>query len=75
MYSIESRRGFSAMVAEPGMERPRYCSACWKRCAARRARLSCFRLEGDSRDLLRGVLADLGITSQSQDLAIARTRR
>jgi type II secretory pathway predicted ATPase ExeA len=69
MYSIESRRGFSAMVAEPGMGKTTLLFRLLEtlRGTARTAFL--FQLEGDSRDLLRSVLADLGITSQSQDLA------
>jgi type II secretory pathway predicted ATPase ExeA len=69
IYSIESRRGFSAMVAEPGMGKTTLLFRLLEtlRGTARTAFL--FQLEGDSRDLLRSVLADLGINSQSQDLA------
>jgi general secretion pathway protein A len=69
MYSIESKRGFSAMVAEPGMGKTTLLFRLLEtlRGTARTAFL--FQLEGDSRDLLRSVLADLGINSQSQDLA------
>ncbi len=68
MYSIESRRGFSAMVAEPGMGKTTLLFRLLEtlRGSARTAFL--FQLEGDSRDLLRSVLADLGIQSQSSDL-------
>jgi type II secretory pathway predicted ATPase ExeA len=68
IYSIESRRGFSAMVAEPGMGKTTLLFRLLEtlRGTARTAFL--FQLEGDPRDLLRSVLADLGITAQSQDL-------
>jgi general secretion pathway protein A len=68
IYAIESRRGFSAMIAEPGMGKTTLLFRLLEtlRSTARTAFL--FQTEGDSRDLLRGVLADLGIPTQSHDL-------
>jgi len=68
IYAIESRRGFSAMIAEPGMGKTTLLFRLLEtlRNTARTAFL--FHTEGDSRDLLRGVLADLGIPTQSHDL-------
>jgi type II secretory pathway predicted ATPase ExeA len=68
IYAIESRRGFSAMIAEPGMGKTTLLFRLLEtlRSTARTAFL--FQTEGDSRDLLRGVLADLGIPTPSYDL-------
>src|ERR1700722_11817052 len=68
IYAVESRRGFSAMIAEPGMGKTTLLFRLLEtlRSTARTAFL--FQTEGDSRDLLRGVLADLGIPTQSHDL-------
>jgi general secretion pathway protein A len=68
IYAIESRRGFSAMIAEPGMGKTTLLFRLLEtlRSTARTAFL--FQTEGDSRDLLRSVLADLGIPTQGHDL-------
>jgi general secretion pathway protein A len=70
MYSIETRRGFSAMVAEPGMGKTTLLFRLLETLRASTRTAFLFQTEGDSRDLLRGVLADLGISTQSHDLAI-----
>ena len=68
MYSIESRRGFSAMVAEPGMGKTTLLFRLLETLRSTSRTAFLFQTEGDSRDLLRGVLADLGIATQSSDL-------
>jgi len=69
IYAIESRRGFSAMIAEPGMGKTTLLFRLLEtlRSTARTAFL--FQTEGDSRDLLRSVLGDLGIPTESHDLS------
>jgi type II secretory pathway predicted ATPase ExeA len=69
MYSIETRRGFSAMVAEPGMGKTTLLFRLLETLRATSRTAFLFQTEGDSRDLLRGVLADLGISTPSQNLA------
>jgi type II secretory pathway predicted ATPase ExeA len=69
MYSIETRRGFSAMVAEPGMGKTTLLFRLLETLRATSRTAFLFQTEGDSRDLLRGVLADLGISVPSNDLA------
>src|SRR5579863_4010805 len=69
MYSIETRRGFSAMVAEPGMGKTTLLFRLLESLKATSRTAFLFQTEGDTRDLLRGVLADLGISVQGQDLA------
>jgi general secretion pathway protein A len=69
MYSIESRRGFSAMVAEPGMGKTTLLFRLLETLRATSRTAFLFQTEGDSRDLLRSVLADLGISVPSNNLA------
>jgi len=69
MYAIETRRGFSAMVAEPGMGKTTLLFRLLETLRGTSRTAFLFQTEGDSRDLLRGVLADLGISTQAQDLA------
>jgi type II secretory pathway predicted ATPase ExeA len=68
IYAIESRRGFSAMVAEPGMGKTTLLFRLLETLRSTTRTAFLFQTEGDSRDLLRGVLADLGIPTQSHDL-------
>jgi general secretion pathway protein A len=68
-YAIESRRGFSAMIAEPGMGKTTLLFRLLETLRSTTRTAFLFQTEGDSRDLLRGVLADLGIPTQSHDLA------
>lgn len=69
VYSIETKRGFSAMVAEPGMGKTTLLFRLMEllRGSSRTAFL--FQTEGDSRDLLRSILNDLGIATQGQDFS------
>lgn len=69
MYSIETRRGFSAMVAEPGMGKTTLLFRLLEALRGKSRTAFLFQTEGDSRDLLRGVLADLGISTPGNDLA------
>jgi type II secretory pathway predicted ATPase ExeA len=68
IYAIESRRGFSAMIAEPGMGKTTLLFRLLETLRSTTRTAFLFQTEGDSRDLLRGVLADLGIPTQSHDL-------
>jgi general secretion pathway protein A len=68
IYAIESRRGFSAMVAEPGMGKTTLLFRLLETLRNTTRTAFLFQTEGDSRDLLRGVLADLGVPTPSHDL-------
>ncbi|MGB9070662.1 MAG: AAA family ATPase [Candidatus Acidiferrales bacterium] len=68
IYAVESRRGFSAMIAEPGMGKTTLLFRLLETLRSTSRTAFLFQTEGDSRDLLRGVLADLGIPTQSHDL-------
>jgi general secretion pathway protein A len=65
LYAIETKRGFSALVAEPGMGKTSLLAHLLKTLdrTARTAYL--FQTDGDSRDLLRGLLSDLGIDNSA----------
>ena len=67
LYSVEARRGFSALVAEPGMGKTSLLFRMLDslRNSTRTAFL--FQTEGDSREILSGVLRDLGIETPGAD--------
>lgn len=69
LYAIETKRGFSAMVAEPGMGKTSLLFRLLEslRTSARTAFL--FQTDGDSKELLRGLLGDLGIKSRGKGVA------
>jgi general secretion pathway protein A len=67
LYAFEAKRGFSALVAEPGMGKTSLLFQMLDSLhdSARTAFL--FQTEGNSREFLRGMLHDLGIEVTSQD--------
>jgi type II secretory pathway predicted ATPase ExeA len=69
LYAIETKRGFSAMVAEPGMGKTSLLFRLLEslQTSARTAFL--FQTDGDSKELLRGLLSDLGIKSRGKGVA------
>jgi general secretion pathway protein A len=69
LYAVETKRGFSALVAEPGMGKTSLLFRMLESLhnSARTAFL--FQTEGDSHELLRNLLHDLGIKAPSQDPA------
>ncbi|MGC2417720.1 MAG: AAA family ATPase, partial [Candidatus Acidiferrales bacterium] len=69
LYAIETKRGFSAMVAEPGMGKTSLLFRLLEslQTSARTAFL--FQTDGDSKELLRGLLSDLGIKSRRKGVA------
>jgi general secretion pathway protein A len=68
LYAIETKRGFSALVAEPGMGKTSLLARLLETLgnSARTAYL--FQTDGDSRDLLHGLLSDLRIDISNKDL-------
>ena len=68
-YGLETGRGFLALIAEPGMGKTTLLFHVLEllRRSARTAFL--FQTQCDSRELLRYLLADIGIDSQEKDLA------
>jgi type II secretory pathway predicted ATPase ExeA len=68
-YGIETGRGFLALIAEPGMGKTTLLFHLLEllRTSARTAFL--FQTQCDSRELLRYLLADIGIDTREQDMA------
>jgi len=68
-YGIETRRGFSALVAEPGMGKTSLLVKLLDslKSSARTAFL--FQTDCDPQGFLRGLLKDLGIPGRGKDLA------
>jgi general secretion pathway protein A len=69
IYSIEARRGFSALIAEPGMGKTSLLFHLLDKMqhSARTAFL--FQPEPDQHGLLRSLLSDLGINTQLQSVS------
>jgi general secretion pathway protein A len=69
LYAIETKRGFSAIVAEPGMGKTSLLFHLLQsvRDSARTAFL--FQTNTDSKDLLRVLLTDLGINTRGKTIA------
>jgi type II secretory pathway predicted ATPase ExeA/phage tail protein X len=72
LYSIETKRGFSALIAEPGMGKTSLLFQILESMqdSARTAFL--FQTVGDSRELLRCLLYDLAIKCASEDPSVMR---
>ena len=67
LYAIESKRGFSALVAEPGMGKTSLLFRMLESLHETARTAFLFQTEGDSRELLHSMLHDLGINAASQD--------
>jgi len=67
LYAIETKRGFSALVAEPGMGKTSLLFRMLESLHGKARTAFLFQTEGDSRELLRSMLHDLGINVASQD--------
>src|SRR5579862_673374 len=67
LYAVESKRGFSALVAEPGMGKTSLLFRMLDSLQSSARTAFLFQTEGDSRELLRSLLHDLGINAADQD--------
>lgn len=69
LYAIETKRGFSAIVAQPGMGKTSLLFHLLDslRDSARTAFL--FQTDGDSKDFLRCLLTDMGIKTRGKSIA------
>lgn len=68
LYAIETKRGFSALVAEPGMGKTSLLAHLLETLGTSARTAYLFQTDGDSRDLLHGLLSDLGVDTSSNDL-------
>ena len=66
-YAIETNRGFSALIAEPGMGKTSLLFRMLETLKGSARTAFLFQTEGDSRELLRSLLHDLGISVSGQD--------
>lgn len=67
LYAVESKRGFSALIAEPGMGKTSLLFRMLDSLQSSARTAFLFQTEGDSRELLRSLLHDLGIKVADQD--------
>jgi TonB family protein len=68
-YGIESGRGFLALIAEPGMGKTTLLFHLLEQLRSSSRTAFLFQTQCDSRELLRSLLADLGIDTGEKDLA------
>ncbi len=67
LYAVELKRGFSALIAEPGMGKTSLLFRMLDSLQSSARTAFLFQTEGDSRELLRSLLHDLGIKVADQD--------
>ena len=68
VYAIETKRGFSALVAEPGMGKTTLLFHVLERIKSNARTAFLFRPDGNSRDLLQSLLLDLGLEACPKDV-------
>ena len=68
VYAIETKRGFSALVAEPGMGKTTLLFHVLERIKSSARTAFLFRPDGNSRDLLQSLLLDLGLEACPKDV-------
>lgn len=69
LYAIETKRGFSAMVAEPGMGKTSLLFHLLESLQSSARTAFLFQTNGDAKEILRGLLSDLGIKSRGKGVA------
>jgi len=67
-YGTETECGFPALIAEPGMGKTSLLFQYLERLRGRARTAYIFQTDGDSRDLMRNLLRDLGIETAGKDL-------
>jgi general secretion pathway protein A len=67
-YGIHSRRGFTALIAEPGMGKTTLLFYLLERLRSSARTAFLFRRYTDSRDFLHSLMSDLGVNDQDGDL-------
>lgn len=67
-YGTETERGFLALIAKPGMGKTSLLFQYLERLRGRARTAYVFQTDGDSRDLMRTFLGDLGIETAGKDL-------
>lgn len=72
MYAIQEKRGFSALIAEPGMGKTSLLFRLLQSHTGTARTAFLFQTDGDTRDLLRSLLTDLGISTAHADMLAMR---
>jgi type II secretory pathway predicted ATPase ExeA len=67
-YGTETGRGFLALIAKPGMGKTSLLFQYLERLRGRARTAYVFQTDGDSRDLMRMFLSDLGIETSGKDM-------
>jgi general secretion pathway protein A len=68
LYAMQEKRGFSAMVAQPGMGKTSLLFRMLGTLGNSARTAFLFQTDGDTRDLLHSLLADFGVSSSGMDL-------
>ena len=68
IYAIETKRGFSALVAQPGMGKTTLLFHVLDKIKSTARTAFLFRPDGNSRDLLQSLLLDLGLEASPKDV-------
>lgn len=68
-HGVMENRGFTAMIAHPGMGKTTLLFQLLQKAPSTLKTVFLFQTQCSPRDLLRNVLADLGVSSDGQDLA------
>jgi TonB family protein len=68
IYGIETRRGFMALIAKPGMGKTTLLFELLERLRATARTVFLFQTQCDSREFLRYLLSDMGINAKDEDL-------
>lgn len=68
VYAIETKRGFSALVADPGMGKTSLLFYLLEKIKPSARTAFLFRPDGSTRDLLQSLLMDIGVEGIAQDV-------
>ena len=68
IYAIETKRGFSALVAQPGMGKTTLLFHVLDKIKSTARTAFLFRPDGNSRELLQSLLLDLGLEASPKDV-------
>jgi len=74
VYGIESGRGFLALIASPGMGKTTLLFQLLERLGSSARTVFLFQTQRGSRDLLRSLMADLGLGGEEQDVVVLQSR-
>jgi general secretion pathway protein A len=74
VYGIDSGRGFMALIAAPGMGKTTLLFQLLERLGATARTVFLFQAQCGSRDLLRRMMSDLGMSGHEEDILVLQNR-